>query len=221
MECNSNRCLITRGFFNALKTFSFYEILKLIMRGIKFGNFLVGKGTALDIDKTAIIDTGKTGILFTNVKWSDKDPFKTLFVLKENAKVIVEGEFKIYSNSKIYVNENAVLQLGSGYINYGLNLECYKKVVIGNNVLIGPNVTIRDSDNHSIFQLDEENIKEQPIIIEDNVWIGMNAVILKGVRIGKGSVVAAGAVVTKDVPEHSLVAGVPAKILKNNVIWMN
>jgi len=58
-----------------------------------------------------------------------------------------------------------------------------------------------------------------PIIIGDHVWIGMNVTVLKGVTIGDGAVVAAGSMVTKDVPPHSLVAGVPAKVVKTDVEW--
>ena len=60
----------------------------------------------------------------------------------------------------------------------------------------------------------EQGITAEGIIIEDDVWIGASAVITDGVRVGKGAVVAAGAVVTKDVPPHSVVGGVPAKIIK-------
>ena len=59
----------------------------------------------------------------------------------------------------------------------------------------------------------------QPIIIGNHVWIGMNVTILKGVRIGDGAIVAAGAVVTKDVPENTLVGGVPARVLKTDISW--
>ena len=57
------------------------------------------------------------------------------------------------------------------------------------------------------------------MVIEDNVWVGSRALILKGVRVGKGSIVAAGAVVTKDVPQNCIVAGNPAKIVKENISW--
>ena len=63
-------------------------------------------------------------------------------------------------------------------------------------------------------RIDEQGITTKPVIIGDDVWIGANAVILPGVTIGKHCVVAGGAVVTKDVPDHSLVAGVPAKLIK-------
>jgi acetyltransferase-like isoleucine patch superfamily enzyme len=59
----------------------------------------------------------------------------------------------------------------------------------------------------------------KPIIIGNNVWIGLNAIILKGVIIGDGSIITAGAIVNKDVPERCLAGGVPAKILKTNVEW--
>ena len=59
----------------------------------------------------------------------------------------------------------------------------------------------------------------KPIEIGDHVWIGLRAIILKGVKIGNGSVIAAGAVVTRDVPPYSLVAGVPARVIKENIYW--
>jgi acetyltransferase-like isoleucine patch superfamily enzyme len=64
------------------------------------------------------------------------------------------------------------------------------------------------------MRIDEQGVSTNPVTIGDDIWIGANAVILPGVTIGDHSVVAAGAVVTKDVPPHTLVAGVPAKIIK-------
>ena len=58
-----------------------------------------------------------------------------------------------------------------------------------------------------------------PVIIKDNAWIGMSAIILKGVTVGEGAIVAAGSVVTKDVPPHTIVAGVPAKVIKKDVYY--
>ncbi|WP_198951217.1 DapH/DapD/GlmU-related protein [Fibrobacter sp. UWS1] len=96
-----------------------------------------------------------------------------------------------------------------------------KLVKIGNNVLTGRRVYISDN-NHGTFLRDQLDIPpierplviKGPVIIDDNVWIGEHACILSGVHVGKGSVVAANAVVTHDVPPYSLVAGVPAQIIK-------
>jgi maltose O-acetyltransferase len=89
------------------------------------------------------------------------------------------------------------------------------EITIGRNVLIGPNSQF-ETLNHEI-PLNENGRRPniiKPIIIEDFVWIGARAVILQGVKIGKGSIIAAGAVVTKDVPANSIVGGVPAKLIK-------
>ncbi len=141
--------------------------------------------------------------------------------MKKNSKIIVKNGFKIYSNSRVDVAKNAVLRLGSGYIGNNLLLICRKQITIGNNVAIADNVTLRDSDEHTIYYDGKKNIETEPIVIGDNVWIGMRVIILKGVHIGNGSVVAAGSVVTKSVPENCLVGGVPARIIKRNVFWEN
>jgi acetyltransferase-like isoleucine patch superfamily enzyme len=107
--------------------------------------------------------------------------------------------------------------LGSGYANRNLNICCFKKIKIGKNVIISENVTIRDSDDHKIIQSNKAHTCS--IEIGNHVWIGMSAIILKGVTIGDGAIIAAGSVITKDVPANSLVGGVPAKIIKTNVSW--
>jgi acetyltransferase-like isoleucine patch superfamily enzyme len=90
-------------------------------------------------------------------------------------------------------------------------------ITIGDNVYTSPFVQIV-AVNHVYADLTrpiiEQGITAQGIVIEDDVWIGSSAIILDGVRIGKGAVVAAGAVVSKDVPPHTVVAGVPAKVIK-------
>lgn len=89
------------------------------------------------------------------------------------------------------------------------------RVEIGNDVIIGPKVVIH-SGNHKFDRLDIpirlQGWNTAPVIIEDDVWIGAAAIILPGVRIGKGSVIAAGAVVIKDIPPYSIAAGVPAEV---------
>lgn len=108
------------------------------------------------------------------------------------------------------------MDLGSGYINSGCSIDCFEEISIGDDVAISKGVTIRDSDNH---QVSGGGRKSAPIRIGNHVWIGINATVLKGVAIGDGAIVAAGAVVTRDVPERALVAGVPARIIKTEIDW--
>lgn len=124
--------------------------------------------------------------------------------------------FTFYTGFDIAVNQNASLSIGSGYANTNVKIDCYNEIKIGNNVAIAPNVIIRDSDSHHISG---QSSFSAPIVIGNHVWIGMNVTVLKGVSIGDGAVIAAGAVVTHDVPEKCLVAGVPARIIRQNVEW--
>lgn len=100
----------------------------------------------------------------------------------------------------------------------GLHNTIIGPVEIGNNVNLAQGITVT-ALNHNFSdtnkRIDEQGVSTNPVTIEDDVWVGANAVILPGVTIGEHCVVAAGAVVTKDVPPHSLVAGVPAKVIKN------
>lgn len=86
-------------------------------------------------------------------------------------------------------------------------------IFIGDDVYIAPKVNII-TINHDINPYKRTITYCKPVYIEDRVWIGLGAIILAGVRVGENSIVAAGAVVTKDVPRNSIVAGNPAKVIK-------
>ena len=91
-------------------------------------------------------------------------------------------------------------------------------VTIGNHVNLAQGITVTALNHNFIdttLRIDEQGISTNPVVIGDDVWIGANAVILPGVTIGRHVVVAAGAVVTKDVPDNCVVGGVPAKVLKD------
>jgi acetyltransferase-like isoleucine patch superfamily enzyme len=97
------------------------------------------------------------------------------------------------------------------------------RINIGNKTFFGPNVTIRGG-NHSShiigklmadYKIDDKlQTDDEPVIINEDVWVGTGAIILKGVNIGRGAIVAAGAIVNKSVPPYAIVGGVPAKIIK-------
>ncbi len=99
------------------------------------------------------------------------------------------------------------------FINMGCKFQDQGGIFIDDNALIGHNVVMATL-NHAISPKDRSTMLPSPIHIGKNVWIGSNATILSGVTIGDGAIVAAGAVVTKNVPENTIVGGVPAKIIR-------
>ena len=103
------------------------------------------------------------------------------------------------------------------YTRIGLHNTIIGPVNIGHHVNLAQGITVTALNHNfedSEKRIDEQGVSTTPVVIEDDVWIGANVVILPGVRVGTHSVVAAGAVVTKEVPPHSIVAGIPAKIIK-------
>lgn len=112
------------------------------------------------------------------------------------------------------VSWHGPLAIGDGtFINYGASISAHTGVTIGRDCLIGNYALIMDSDYHDLRDRSQPGVA-RPIVIEDNVWIGARAIVLKGVRIGEGAVVAAGAIVTSDVPAKTVVANEPAKVMR-------
>ena len=138
--------------------------------------------------------------------------------MEENSKLIINGIVSTGPGVTLHISKNATLELGNNIL-IGANSKvvCYKSIRINDNSLISWEVEIRDSDMHKLTNDGFQVVL--PIEIEKNVWIGARATIQKGVTIGKGSIVATGAVVTKDVPPNCLVGGVPARIIRENVTW--
>lgn len=120
------------------------------------------------------------------------------------------------------INYKPIIEMGNGCsIGENNHITAINKIVIGNNVLTGKNVLITDNahgksiyDNMTISPQRRKLSSKGGVVIGDNVWIGEKSSIMPGVNIGKGSIIAANSVVTKDVPEFCIVAGVPAKIVK-------
>ena len=96
----------------------------------------------------------------------------------------------------------------------GVRIMSAKSIIIGDACMIAHGAYISDADWHGLYDRAEPVGNTKPVIFEDNVWIGDSAIICKGVRIGKNSIIGAGAVVTKDVPPNSIFAGNPAKLVK-------
>jgi acetyltransferase-like isoleucine patch superfamily enzyme len=170
---------------------------RLYLQNIKYSEFPEIKGELLVINKGSC-SIGK-GVKF-----------------KSNTKYNFVGVFKPCS---LFVDSNASLKIGdfSGFS--GVSIFCTNSISIGDYVNCGGNVSIWDTDFHPLdYQLrrinDVKNIKSNPIIIGNDVFIGANSIILKGVTIGERSIIGAGSVVTRNVPENEIWAGNPAKHIR-------
>ena len=145
--------------------------------------------------------------------------------------VVIGDHVSLYAGCSFAVGPNGQCTIGDFTLLNGALVMAEEKIEIGSHCLVSWNVGIADSDFHPLEPaqrlIDAQalapyfkdrpprpKLKTAPVIIGNNVWIGMNATILKGVTIGENSVVAAGSVVTKSVPPNTVVAGNPAQIVK-------
>lgn len=216
-------CLIMKTIINLLRKWVIKFFRKKNITDSLDLELLISEINKVKIDrcrKQVILGKGATFYEEANVYNLQNDLNKIL--IGDNTHI--RGELLIFANGgKIHIGKNCYLGKGS-YVWSG------NFVYIGDSVLISHNCNIIDSDSHEIDYKDrhesylnmlknghnteKNNVKTDPIFIDNNVWISYNVSVLKGVKIGKGAIVAAGSVVTKDVLPFTLVAGNPAKFIK-------
>lgn len=124
---------------------------------------------------------------------------------------------RLYQQVGLYLDTpDATISIGHGtYVNRRTEITCQDSVTLGERCAISWDVLITDTDYHSV----NGRPRTAPVKIGDRVWIGARATILKGVTIGDGAIVAAGSVVTSNVPAGTLVGGNPAKVLRDDATW--
>lgn len=132
--------------------------------------------------------------------------FSKLFAKFGQNNIIKEG-FRCNFGFNISMGDNC-------YLNYDVKFLDTYPIEIGNNVFIAPNAVV-SAVTHPLVAKERRNLQGGTVKIEDDVWIGANATILPNITLGRGCVVAAGAVVTKDVAPNTVVGGIPAKFIKN------
>ncbi|WP_325064788.1 acyltransferase [Leifsonia sp. AG29] len=163
-------------------------------------------------------ETAGDGWLGAGAQWPGSNLYLPGQVsVASGGKLVVDGGMTLYTGCRVVVDPGAQLTLGSGYANTCLRISCFVEVTIGHEVAIAEDVLIRDSDNHHVGG--SSRLSSAPVRIGDHVWVGSRVTILKGVTVGDGAIIGAGAVVTRDVPAHSLVAGVPASVKRVDVEW--
>ena len=178
------------------------------------GRVRVYGGATLHVEPAATLDIG--GRLHLGENWPGHAPRPSGLLVRDDATLAVAEHVDLRAGCQVDVNAGATLRLHSGEFNNEARVVCDRHIEIGPGMRVGPQVMIRDSDGH---HADAGAEMSAPVVIGADVWIGARATILKGVTIGDGAVIAAGAVVTRDVPAHTLVAGVPARVRKEDVHW--
>lgn len=157
------------------------------------------------------------------------------FIVEDYAEINCMAHKGILIGDRVTIGKYAIIRPTNAYggeIGEGLKIGnnssigpysyigCSGYIEIGDNVMLSPRVSIYAENHHfedPSISIKDQGVKRSAIKIEDNCWIASNSIILAGVTIGEGSVIAAGSVVTKDVPAYSVVAGVPAKVIKSRL----
>lgn len=170
----------------------------------------ISPGAKLNLDERLLLGfIGETSA-------SHPELMKSKFFLDENATLSVSrGTARIGPCSVLHIEGD--FTIGNSYINSHAKILCEDQITIGDNCAIAWHVELSDSDMHS-YAIDGEEVPHQaPINIGDGVWIGSNVQVKKGVTIGDGAVVASGSVVTTDVKSGTLVAGIPAQQVRDDI----
>ena len=177
----------------------YYNLLRLRLYGVKYGQHCIMHGHFyIHLFPTAKVKIGD------NLYYSSGWGINALCANRQGA---------------IYATEDATITIGDNVGMSSTVLWCHKSITIGNHVKIGGNSILIDTDSHNIdYKIRRGQWTDwgvsKPIVIEDDVFIGVNCIILKGVTIGARSIVAAGSVVTKSFPADCIIGGNPAKIIR-------
>ena len=137
-------------------------------------------------------------------------------ILGNNCEIQSEVDFRIWHP----YNENSFIKLGDNiFIGHACEFVCNERIIIGNNCLIASKTTFNNTGHEYKIgiNINLQAITSKEIIVEDDVWIGTSCVILQGVTIGTGSIIAAGSVVNKSIPANEVWAGVPARFIKKRI----
>lgn len=178
---------------------SYYNLLRINLYGIKHGRNCVIHGRLyINLFSSANVELGNN--LYISSGW---------------------GVNALCANKRgmIYATHNATITIGD---NVGMSspvLWSHERISIGNHVKLGGNCILIDTDSHNLdYKIRRGQYtdwgKSAPIVIEDDVFIGMNCIVLKGVTIGARSIIAAGSIVTKSIPADCIAAGNPAKVIR-------
>lgn len=201
-----------------------YGIFKSVYSSLKYTNNMdklifhsntivdISQSTEFDINKRFEVGIGKRGATHPLIG-------RSKFSTSPGSSISHTGNDSANIGPGSIVHIEGDFSMGDSYINSHSRIMCGDEITIGDNVAIAWNFEILDDDRHQIIIDGERPAQTSPIEIQDRVWIGHDVSVHKGVTIGNDSVVASDSVVLSDVPSNTLVAGCPAKVVRENVDW--
>ena len=182
--------------------------IKIVNHGVgKFKKDIIGRGNVLVIGKGTSIQESNIRIRGNNNR----------IIIGENCRIRKNCSFWITGdNSAIILGNNVTMQHANHF-----NTNEGRVITIGDDCMLANNIIIRTSDDHGIFDM-KTKVRlnaAKDVAIGKHVWIAPNSRIMKGVIVGEGSVIGSNAIVTRDIPSNALAVGIPAKVVKENIIW--
>ena len=186
--------------YNNWKSIDWYQFIKYNyfckqIKREKDAYLIPCKGSYVQLGSTGeiVLDAN----LFLNYyPWYKRAGRKSLLRIENNAKLVVHNDVEISYSNTLSVDRGGYVEMGHFYTGVGASLVCRRKMVIGNNVMLGRDVCIFDSDYHKIFDDKGKHINpDNEVVIEDNVWIGARSMVLKGTHLREGTIVSAGSMV--------------------------
>jgi carbonic anhydrase/acetyltransferase-like protein (isoleucine patch superfamily) len=170
-----------------------------------------------DYHEVVISENANLSKIQVQIKSSDSVP-------TTHSKLLIHENTVVQSAPFFLQGDNTIVEIGKGTTVLGCTffaIECDSSIIIGEDCMLSWGIEIRTSDWHSIYDMDtDERINQQKLVhIHDRVWIGSHAIILKGVTVDSDSIIGTHSIVTKSVPSNVVVAGNPAKVIRENVKW--
>ena len=194
-------------------------IVRTLYLRVRYGGWcVVSRGTRLKIGPGSRLLIPDGSFLFLG--FAHFTPAPCAVHLGRGATLSVRGTVQIHRGTRVFVHDGARLEIGNrSFVNDCSTVTCFQHITIGSGCAISWNTNILDTNAHELAIGGQPRPRSGPVTIGDQVWIGTGATVLAGVTIGDGAVIAAGSVVAAAVPGQTLVAGNPARVVREDVSW--
>jgi acetyltransferase-like isoleucine patch superfamily enzyme len=179
---------------------------------------IISRGTRLKLGPGSKFDIPTGSFLFLG--FAHFTPTPCSIHLGENATFSIQGTVQVHRGTRVFVHDGGHLEIGTrSYINDCSTVTCFEHIQIGSGCSISWHTNILDTNVHELIVQGRPRPRSKPVVIGNEVWIGTGAMVLAGTTIGDRAVVAAGSVVTSDVPSGVVVGGNPARVISEHVTW--